>query len=87
MKSSSTPLSCRAAPSTLPRRHPNAGVKTVHGCRSRLSDPRLEDLGHRPAYRLSSVVDASVVQHRLRRLSAATPVPVVELVDPLAVRA
>jgi hypothetical protein len=36
---------------------------------------------------LSSVVGESVPQHRLRRLRATAPLPVIELVDALAVRA
>jgi hypothetical protein len=58
-----------------------------HGCHGHLSDPGLQGLGHWPAHWLSAMFGAGVIQHRLRRLRAATPVPVVELVDPLDVRA
>jgi hypothetical protein len=79
-------LSTRPHP-RLCRRHLNAGVETVYGCHSRLSDPRLQCLGHWSAHWLSSVVGAGVVQHRLRRLRATAPLPVIKLIDALAVRA
>jgi hypothetical protein len=57
------------------------------GITGTLSDPRLQGLEHRSAHGLSSVVVAGVVQHRLRRLRATTPLPVIKLVDALGVRA